>query len=174
MTVVFLQMLVYLFYFLPYYCMAIYGLLWPANSWMPDWALIHAGASAQVPSILIDIIATGSRVSRPHQLSMHWWCSYWILQAQFSHIGSSIHKRTPYVLRVPQSSMAQSVFWALNVFLLVLPQVLAVRCSAFPEFFLPKAKESKKAKIQWCMICVSDSLSIFCISIWWFCLVLYI
>ena len=42
------QMLVYLFYFLPYYIMGLYGLLYPGCDWMPDWALLHAGAAAQV------------------------------------------------------------------------------------------------------------------------------
>ena len=42
-----MQMIVYLFYFAPYYVMAIYGLMSPGNSWMPDWAMIHAGAAAQ-------------------------------------------------------------------------------------------------------------------------------
>lgn len=41
-------MLVYVFYFCPYYVMTIYGLLFPGCEWMPDWALIHAGAAAQV------------------------------------------------------------------------------------------------------------------------------
>nr|KAG5705976.1 hypothetical protein BaRGS_010866 [Batillaria attramentaria] len=41
------QMMVYLFYFLPYYAAAIYGLLQPGHSWMLDWSLLHAGAAAQ-------------------------------------------------------------------------------------------------------------------------------
>ncbi|XP_076443802.1 transmembrane 6 superfamily member 1-like [Babylonia areolata] len=41
------QMMVYLFYFLPYYIAAIYGLLWPGHTWMLDWSLLHAGAAAQ-------------------------------------------------------------------------------------------------------------------------------
>ena len=41
-------MMVYLFYFLPYYSAAIYGLLWPGHTWMLDWSLLHAGAAAQV------------------------------------------------------------------------------------------------------------------------------
>ncbi len=42
------QMLVYLFYFVPYYVMAIYGLFWPGCEWMTDWSIIHAGAAMQV------------------------------------------------------------------------------------------------------------------------------
>ena len=41
-------MLVYLFYFGFYYMCAIDGLLNPGQLWMADWAIIHAGASAQV------------------------------------------------------------------------------------------------------------------------------
>jgi hypothetical protein len=41
-------MLVYMFYFIPYYCMAIYGLVVPGCSWMLDWSMIHAGAAVQV------------------------------------------------------------------------------------------------------------------------------
>lgn len=44
------QMLVYLFYFLPYYVYAIYRLLYPGptNGLMKDLAVFHAGAAAQV------------------------------------------------------------------------------------------------------------------------------
>ncbi|KAL8606335.1 hypothetical protein ACOMHN_050815 [Nucella lapillus] len=41
------QMMIYLFYYLPYYMAAIYGLLWPGHTWMIDWSLLHAGAAAQ-------------------------------------------------------------------------------------------------------------------------------
>ncbi|KAK7115893.1 transmembrane 6 superfamily member 1-like [Littorina saxatilis] len=41
------QMMVYLFYFLPYYSACIYGLLWPGQGWMLDGSLVHAGAAAQ-------------------------------------------------------------------------------------------------------------------------------
>lgn len=42
------QMLVYLFYFLPFYFVAIYALMRPGCAWLPDVALIHAGAAIQV------------------------------------------------------------------------------------------------------------------------------
>ncbi|KAG8126913.1 hypothetical protein E2320_022030 [Naja naja] len=37
-----IQMLVYLFYVLPYFCISIYALLVPGCTWMGDWALVFA------------------------------------------------------------------------------------------------------------------------------------
>ncbi|KAL6038407.1 hypothetical protein STEG23_013301 [Scotinomys teguina] len=42
-----LQMLMYLFYALPFYCLAAYALTFPGCSWLPDWALVFAGAIGQ-------------------------------------------------------------------------------------------------------------------------------
>ncbi|XP_072262887.1 transmembrane 6 superfamily member 2 [Pyxicephalus adspersus] len=41
------QMLVNMFYLLPFLCMSIYGLLIPGCFWMLDWTLVFAGAVAQ-------------------------------------------------------------------------------------------------------------------------------
>lgn len=41
-------MLMYLFYALPFYCLAAYALIFPGCSWLPDWALVFAGAIGQV------------------------------------------------------------------------------------------------------------------------------
>jgi len=47
-------MLVYLYYFVPFYVMVIYSLLVPGCRAMPDWALIFAGAAAQVKTLQCD------------------------------------------------------------------------------------------------------------------------
>lgn len=41
-------MLVNMFYVLPFYGLAIYGLIFPGCSWLPDWTLVFAGAIGQV------------------------------------------------------------------------------------------------------------------------------
>jgi len=42
-------MLVYMYYFVPFYVMVVYSLLVAGCRNMSDWALIFAGAAAQVP-----------------------------------------------------------------------------------------------------------------------------
>ncbi|CAL8351730.1 unnamed protein product [Merluccius merluccius] len=57
-----------------------------------------------------------------------------LAQAQFSHIGASLHTRTPFSYRVPATG--QLVFLLTNVLYAVLPQALCYRCTTRPELFL--------------------------------------
>ncbi|XP_054837826.1 transmembrane 6 superfamily member 2 [Eublepharis macularius] len=107
------QMLVFLFYLLPYFCLCLYGLLCPGCTWMPDWALVFAGAMAQ---------------------------------AQFSHIGSSLHHHTPYPYRTPEAAWWPVVFS--NVAYAAGLHLLAYRCLRNPVFFFPVAPRDEDKKKQ--------------------------
>ncbi|KAM9765838.1 transmembrane 6 superfamily member 1-like [Menidia menidia] len=65
-----------------------------------------------------------------------------LAQAQFSHIGASLHTRTPFSYRVPAES--QSVFLLINVLYTLVPQALCYRCYSQPAFFLRPVEEKKK------------------------------
>ncbi|KAM5237965.1 transmembrane 6 superfamily member 2 [Ctenodactylus gundi] len=95
------QMLIYMFYVLPFYGLAAYALIFPGCSWLPDWAVVFAGA---------------------------------IGQAQFSHMGASMHVRTPFTYRVPDDAWAG--FFLSNLLYALGPQLLAARCLLWPAFFL--------------------------------------
>ncbi|XP_042331290.1 transmembrane 6 superfamily member 1 isoform X2 [Sceloporus undulatus] len=125
-----LQMLAYMFYSVPYYIISLYGLLVPGCSWMPDLTLIHAGGLAQGKCIYV-------------RKAFIWRRRHFIFEAQFSHIGASLHARTPYIYRVPEEG--KMWFLVLNIIYGVLPQLLAYRCVQSPEFFL-KARPEEKAE----------------------------
>ncbi|XP_038556492.1 transmembrane 6 superfamily member 1-like [Micropterus salmoides] len=64
-----------------------------------------------------------------------------LAQAQFSHIGASLHTRTPFSYRVPADS--QPVFLLINVLYAVVPQALCYRCCSRPAFFLRPTPDKK-------------------------------
>ncbi|XP_041645509.1 transmembrane 6 superfamily member 1-like [Cheilinus undulatus] len=66
-----------------------------------------------------------------------------LAQAQFSHIGASLHTRTPFSYRVPADS--QPVFLLVNVLYALVPQALCYRCCTRPAFFL-RPKTDKKTE----------------------------
>ncbi|KAK2087799.1 Transmembrane 6 super member 2 [Saguinus oedipus] len=94
------QMLMYMFYVLPFCGLAAYALTFPGCSWLPDLALVFAGA---------------------------------IGQAQFSHMGASMHLRTPFTYRVPEDTWG--CFFVCNLLYALGPHLLAYRCLRWPAFF---------------------------------------
>ncbi|XP_039981018.1 transmembrane 6 superfamily member 1-like isoform X1 [Xiphias gladius] len=64
-----------------------------------------------------------------------------LAQAQFSHIGASLHTRTPFSYRVPADS--QPYFLLVNVLYTLVPQALCYRCCTRPAFFLRPMPEKK-------------------------------
>ncbi|KAM4744260.1 transmembrane 6 superfamily member 1-like isoform 1-T1 [Anableps anableps] len=64
-----------------------------------------------------------------------------LAQAQFSHIGASLHTRTPFSYRVPADS--QLVFLLVNVLYALVPHALCYRCCTQPAFFLRPKGEKK-------------------------------
>ncbi|XP_036950137.1 transmembrane 6 superfamily member 1-like isoform X1 [Acanthopagrus latus] len=64
-----------------------------------------------------------------------------LAQAQFSHIGASLHTRTPFSYRVPADS--QPVFLLVNLLYAAVPQALCYRCRSQPAFFLRPALDKK-------------------------------
>ncbi|EPY79920.1 transmembrane 6 superfamily member 2 [Camelus ferus] len=69
------------------------------------------------------------------------WLPDWTLvfagaigQAQFSHMGASMHLRTPFTYRVPED--AWTCFFVSNLLYALGPQLLACRCLWWPAFFL--------------------------------------
>ncbi|MBN3290133.1 TM6S1 protein, partial [Polypterus senegalus] len=66
-----------------------------------------------------------------------------LAQGQFSHIGASLHTRTPFSYRVPEE--AKTMFLFLNLVYGLVPQLFAYRCVTNPEFFL-KNKGNQKTE----------------------------
>ncbi|CAL8379091.1 unnamed protein product [Arctogadus glacialis] len=64
-----------------------------------------------------------------------------LAQAQFSHIGASLHTRTPYSYRIPAAG--QLLFLLVNLLYGLLPQALCYRCATRPELFLRPSPDRK-------------------------------
>ncbi|NXW81206.1 TM6S2 protein, partial [Hirundo rustica] len=99
------QMLILLFYLLPFLLLAIHGLALPGCCCLPDCSLLCAGAVAQ---------------------------------AQFAHLGSSLHSRTPFPYQTPDEVLGS--FLVSNALYALCPGLLALRCLRSPAFFLPRAR----------------------------------
>lgn len=68
-------------------------------------------------------------------------------QAQWCHIGASLHSRTPFTYRVPTDKWWPVI--SLNVLLAVVPSLLALRCLTSPAYFMksvPKGQTSNDKK----------------------------
>ncbi|XP_030622295.1 transmembrane 6 superfamily member 1-like [Chanos chanos] len=64
-----------------------------------------------------------------------------VAQAQFSHIGASLHTRTPFTYRVPAEG--QLLFLMVNGLYSLVPQALSYRCVTSPAFFLKAPQDQK-------------------------------
>ncbi|KAG5285678.1 hypothetical protein AALO_G00006150 [Alosa alosa] len=70
-------------------------------------------------------------------------------QAQWCHIGASLHSHTPFTYRIP--SDAWRMVMGLNVVYMAVPLLLALRCALLPAYFMPvvpkgQADKEKKRK----------------------------
>lgn len=59
-------------------------------------------------------------------------------QAQFAHVGSSLHPRTPFPYQTPDEALGFFLFS--NALVALCPQLLALRCHRCPAFFLPRPR----------------------------------
>ncbi|XP_035269298.1 transmembrane 6 superfamily member 2 [Anguilla anguilla] len=72
------------------------------------------------------------------------WTVYFagaMAQCQWSHVGASLHSRTPLPYRIPQE-MWKPVL-GLNLAYLAVPLILALRCTRNPAFFMRAAPEGQ-------------------------------
>lgn len=148
-------MFVHFFYFVPLLTITIYCLLYPSQSYFPDWALLLAGASAQV--FIFNILSfetnSPSEILHLHTKLFHknpFLSNYYFhyFQGQFAYIGSSLHHRTPFPLRVPLTDFHRYHFWFFNLLLLIVPQLLVWRCQNNLDFFAQTTKDAPRLTRQ--------------------------
>lgn len=70
-------------------------------------------------------------------------------QTQWTHIGASVHSRTPFTYRVPKDEWR--LVMTLNLLYAAVPVLLAVRCYADQAFFMknvPPGQTSNGKKMK--------------------------
>ncbi|XP_065837841.1 transmembrane 6 superfamily member 1-like [Oscarella lobularis] len=124
-----MQMLTYMWYFVPYYGAAIYGLLTPGNRWMIDGAILHAGAAIQAQiSYIVSAIydMKQSAVFPSDGINTSW-------------LINSLYRLLDNQQLTPQGN---TIFWTINLALLIVPHLFAWRCLTNQSHFAqPKVKQ---------------------------------
>ncbi|KAK7115894.1 transmembrane 6 superfamily member 1-like [Littorina saxatilis] len=54
-------------------------------------------------------------------------------QSQFVYLASAIHPKTPKNFRAPKTGVPAAVFWGVNLLLLIVPHLFALRCFKDPD-----------------------------------------
>lgn len=93
-----LQMLAYVYYYVPYYCFAMFAFL---SDLRPE---------KLTPT---QLVKARSRAELLYDLSLFFAGA--TAQAQFSHVGSTLHTSTPLVERVPLNAQSRVIFWLINM-----------------------------------------------------------
>jgi len=116
-----LQMMAYAYYFVPFYICAILCLLYPnGKTWFPDWVALHTGAA---------------------------------LQAQFSYIFPAVHQiptapsTYPNQIWVPVPASGETIFWGVNLSLVVVPLLLFLRVCCVNQSYWSTLDDSKIKKL---------------------------
>jgi len=115
-----LQVMTYVYFFVPFYICAVNSLLFPnGKTWFPDWTAIHMGAA---------------------------------LQAQFSYIYPAVHQipiapsTYPNQTFVPVPKSGETVFWIINLSLVVMPILLFLRVCFVDQSYWAHLVEKVKQK----------------------------
>lgn len=113
-----LQILAYVYYFVPFYVAALNSLYDPrGKTWFPDWAAIHAGAALQGQFSYI--------YPAVHQIP-------------------TFPSTYPNLTWVPIPASGEFVFWAINLSLVVFPVLLFLRACFVNQGYWSVPKEKKQ------------------------------